>query len=438
MTKKFDKSSCSDKIYKQLMLENRLLFFSLRGSRLYGTFLSSSDEDYFGIASLNPRELITTNPLVEDWADEKRDTIVYELRKYLNCIVDNSDPTMLEMLYVPDKFIIHKTKTYDILRKYREHFIVKKCYHSFSGYARKQIEKAKGKNKKIHYKTDFLNLDGIARLKELLADGKISGDWIENRFSKDFLSFLLKKEIEKEIEKDTWKIMDEFLKESDIRSLLPPRKKDFCYVIYDKSTMPGRPCPISKIPDLDLRKCKYSSVEHTGYQYRIYRYSDDYGDIFENNKIRCSSIPFEDEKDRFFGILLFALQEYQSKRKEWRSFWEWMAKRNEDRWGYLDSANDFEYDRKNMLHTLRLIISAKNIAVNGEPIVTFSGESLTFLREIREGRYSYDYLLKLAQDKTDEIKELFEKSDLPEKPISGIKELLYKELMDSFADEFFF
>jgi hypothetical protein len=69
---------------------------------------------------------------------------------------------------------------------------------------------------------------------------------------------------------------------------------------------------------------------------------------------------------------------------------------------------------KNMQHTIRLLYESKEIAVNGRPQINWKGRNeLTLLREIREGKFKYQYLLDLAEDIRLESKELYDKSSLP-------------------------
>lgn len=69
---------------------------------------------------------------------------------------------------------------------------------------------------------------------------------------------------------------------------------------------------------------------------------------------------------------------------------------------------------KNMMHTVRLLLCSRNIAINGTPTVRFEGEQKTFLMDVRNGKYDYDYIVKYAEDEMLAIKELFHKSALPE------------------------
>jgi hypothetical protein len=52
--------------------------------------------------------------------------------------------------------------------------------------------------------------------------------------------------------------------------------------------------------------------------------------------------------------------------------------------------------------------------------------------DIRNGKYKYDYLIKYAEDKMEEIKELFDKSSLPNK--TNIKKInsLYFDIIKNY------
>ena len=317
------------------------------------------------------------------------------------------------------------------LIKNRDIFISKRAYFSHSSYAYAQLKRCVGKNKKVHGKEKFFDEKAISKLKKLFIDGKISEEWIENRYCKSFLQFILKDLQSPIVNETNWKTMDIYLEDEDIVKIKPPRKKDFCYIIpndnHKYNQFPGRNIPLAETGiNLDQYNC--SSVEHIGHMYRLYYYGNKAKGVFRNGQIVCESIPIEDEDKKFIGLLTFSSNEYEQSKKDYHSYYEWMLNRNETRW--IDQENKIaDFDSKHMAHTIRLLLSGENILINGKPIVRFYGEQLKFLRDIRENKYNYDYLLKFAENKLKELDELFEKSTLPDSP--NIKKLsaLYDELI---------
>jgi hypothetical protein len=58
-----------------------------------------------------------------------------------------------------------------------------------------------------------------------------------------------------------------------------------------------------------------------------------------------------------------------------------------------------DYHAKNMMHLVRLLLSAENIVKTGEPIVRFDGEWLETLLSIRRGEWKFDEIMAFADAK---------------------------------------
>jgi hypothetical protein len=126
----------------------------------------------------------------------------------------------------------------------------------------------------------------------------------------------------------------------------------------------------------------------------------------------CEHIPLEDENIRFSGLLIYNEHEFNKAHDDWKNYWNWVKNRNEDRW--IDQENKkVDYDVKNMSHCFRLLYSGKNILEKGEPIVRFEGEKRQFLMDIRQNKFTYEYLMGLVEKEMKELEELKEKSTLP-------------------------
>jgi hypothetical protein len=66
----------------------------------------------------------------------------------------SNNPTVLELLNTPEECILYKHPVFDMILNDRDNFLSKKCANSFGGYARQQIGKAKGQNKKQNWEKD--------------------------------------------------------------------------------------------------------------------------------------------------------------------------------------------------------------------------------------------------------------------------------------------
>ena len=58
-----------------------------------------------------------------------------------------------------------------------------------------------------------------------------------------------------------------------------------------------------------------------------------------------------------------------------------------------------DYDAKNMMHLVRLLMSGESIVTTGEPIVRFEGSRLDTLLSIRRGEWTFDEIMALADEK---------------------------------------
>ena len=78
---------------------------------------------------------------------------------------------------------------------------------------------------------------------------------------------------------------------------------------------------------------------------------------------------------------------------------------------------------------MRLMMASENILTIGEPTVRFEGEQLEFLMKIRRGEFEYDELMEHVDKLDARLKELFEKSKLPEVADATKLNQLYRYLI---------
>jgi predicted nucleotidyltransferase len=102
---------------------------------------------------------------------------------------------------------------------------------------------------------------------------------------------------------------------------------------------------------------------------------------------------------------------YSAYCKDYAQYWEWVEKRNDIRFQNT-MEHGKNYDAKNMMHTFRLLNMAEEIAL--EKRINVFRKDREFLLKIRNGAFSYDELVAMANEKITRIEDLFAKSDLPE------------------------
>jgi uncharacterized protein len=276
-------------------------------------------------------------------------------------MLTKNNPNIIELLNTPEDCIKYRHPIMDLLKP--ELFLSKLCQQTFAGYAQSQISKAKGLNKKI-----------------------------VNPVEKERKSVL-----------------------------------DFCYLIQDQGSITLASWLNKK--GYDQSDCGLVNIIHMRDIYAVFHNSQ----ISEGYlKGICSSIDANDislssvEKGiEPLGILSFNKDGYSKYCKDYKSYWDWVEKRNDVRYeNTIDHGKN--YDAKNMMHTFRLLNMATEIALEGK--VNVRRPDRDFLLKIKSGAFTYEELVQLANDKIHEISELFEKSSLPEQPSVEIAEEILVEM----------
>ena len=135
--------------FEDIKNSGRLIYQYIRGSHAYGLNVETSDIDTGGVyITDNIRLLGLRSNYCEQIADEKNDNVWYEVGRFLELLL-NSNPNMLEALFVPDRCILYKHPIMDIILENRHKFLSKKAFNALTSYGIEQVRKARGLNKKI-------------------------------------------------------------------------------------------------------------------------------------------------------------------------------------------------------------------------------------------------------------------------------------------------
>ncbi|QRG66909.1 nucleotidyltransferase domain-containing protein [Brevibacillus choshinensis] len=120
-------------------LKGHLCYLVYAGSLSYGTNTASSDVDLRGIA-FAPVEAVFGLERYEQTILTEPDLVVYALNKYIRLAM-NGNPNIVEMLYVEPKHVVYAVAAGEELRERRELFLSKRLYHSYGGYAIRNLRK---------------------------------------------------------------------------------------------------------------------------------------------------------------------------------------------------------------------------------------------------------------------------------------------------------
>jgi len=142
----------SDKECSELLFDgkgNRLniILAGYRGSIAHGTYVPSTDpnsiddKDLMGVYTGRKEHYIgfggreVYERKLNEW-----DVVLYELRKFIGLLL-KSNPNVLMMLWLPEKYYLYKNFYGQMLIDNRKIFVSKYAYHSFSGYAHGQLHR---------------------------------------------------------------------------------------------------------------------------------------------------------------------------------------------------------------------------------------------------------------------------------------------------------
>lgn len=198
---------------------------------------------------------------------------------------------------------------------------------------------------------------------------------------------------------------------------LPKEKKsllDFCHILtgYNTTALP------QWLQEKDVLQENFGLIDipHSKGLYALFYDSDKqlgYKGIMQkdtSNDISLSSIPLGQKE---MAYMFFNRDGYSTYCKEYREYWHWIDKRNEDRFN-TNREHGKNYDSKNMMHTIRLLQSAQQILVTHSLNIRVNNREE--LLAIKAGKIEYDDLLLLADSLLDDIEQLSLTSTLPNMP----------------------
>lgn len=161
-------------------------------------------------------------------------------------------------------------------------------------------------------------------------------------------------------------------------------------------------------------RCGLVNIPHSKGMYALfYSESGMYKGIMVKdfaNEVCLSNVP---QGEPVIVYLYFNQDGYSMYCKEYKEYWEWMEMRNDERY-HVNQQHGQHYDAKNMMHTIRLLQSAKQIFEKDQLLVRVSNREE--LLAIKAGNETYERLLEMAETLIKGIEKEFLASKLPETP----------------------
>lgn len=319
-----------------------LLLRCRSGSHAYGLAAESSDEDFRGVFFL-PKEEFYGLQYTPQLSDATNDRTYYEVGRFFELLL-KANPTALELLATTGEDRLYVHPVLEVLKI--EDFLTKACAATFAGYARSQIRKASGLNKKVHNPVD-------QTLKTVL---------------------------------------------------------EFCYVIQSGKTIAANNWLAKK--GIVQSSIGLAAVDHTKGIYAMYLDPSEKwarGIMRSEKAYEVALTPVPKGAD-FLGYLSFNQDSYSTYRRTYRDYWDWVEKRNDQR--YQNTLNHGGgYDAKNMMHTIRLLEMAIGIYHDGT--LSVRRPNRDFLLAIKSGNYGLKEVLYMAEERLQTLELAAAKSTLP-------------------------
>ena len=347
-----------------------------------------SDIDYHGVYFTDFTKLIGLgNDYEEEISDERHDETYHEFGKWMT-LLSKGNPNALESLFVPEEMVVGEIHpAIQEVLKNRDKFLSKQVVKALSQYAYGQIGKAKGLGKKIvnpiEKRLDILDFcytfkgQGSQPIKEFLKEHKLDQRYcglvnIPNM-------------------KDVYGVYYDFAAHWHFENVDDSKR-------YNDYVEDGI------IEYLDYRDCLERIKDKKFFKYSGIVYPED---IEKSNDVRLSSIPKGEVPICF---MTYNKDAYAKHCRDYKEYQEWVEKRNPKRYSKAVEAG---YNQKNMCHCIRLLTMAKEIS-EGKGFNLWRTDDRDFLMGIKNGDYTYEYLIEYAEKLKEDVDKNLPNSTLPD------------------------
>ena len=429
--------------FEEIKKRNLLIYNYLRGSHCHGISTPLSDEDYCGVYLAPVEQILGLGLDYQDQiSNETNDIVWYELQKFMNLLL-KSNPTVLESLFVDDKYVEYEHPIMTEIKKHKEKFLTKKCFDSFFSYAKSQIKKARGLNKKINWEVPERKgiLDFVYTYHKQ-GSSKIQ-NWLEYRNLKQKYCGLVNVPNMHDNYSVFYDWGNHFLNENVTFEDLKEAYLDDN--VYDTINIVKRLKNGEKNLDLvkKLRQAQFKNMVNfivktyglddyhglTGlasleYWFKLQKpigYKGMTNEAETSNELRLSSVEQ--------GVLpichiSYNKDGYSSHCRVWKEYQDWIKHRNPVRY---ESNLKKSYDAKNMCECFRLINCGIEIARGEGYKVDRSNIDADFLLDVKNHKYEYNELMEMLEKKNDEMEKAVAESTIPENiDVEFVNDLLLK------------
>lgn len=323
------------------------------GSQSFGLATEKSDIDCRGVFVL-PLNLRLEFDAIDQIADERNNEVYWELGKFIQ-LFNNGNPSSLEFLFSPEHCIRRGKDWFEFFRTRPVNYLNMRCKETFVKYARGQLHRAYGLNKKV------------------------------------------------------------FAPQSEVA----PQVLDFCHIVtpYGGSKSLKEWMKTQKVKDQKWYAA--AAIDHIDNGFAIYCQDDfssggnrwAYGIVRDETSacdVQTCSIPKDMEMR---AVMVFNKNAFCHACKKHTEYWQWVKLRNEERYEKT-IAQGKGYDAKNVMHCIRLLMTAKDIATKHVLTVDRSADR-DYLLGIKSGKLTYDEVVALGNRLCDEVDSLFDVSGLP-------------------------
>lgn len=433
--------------FKSIREKGQLLYEYIRGSHSQGTNTETSDLDTGGVFMSPAENLLDLGIHYKDQVESsKHDDVWYELNKFMRLLL-TSNPTMLESLFIDDEFILYEHPIITEIKKHRDKFVTKACFKPMFGFAKSQIEKMRGLNKKIvnpiverkkpldfaftfrkqgstkiEYWLEHRGMKqkycGLVNIPNMDCMYAVFYDWGNHFLNEGIDVKMLEKAYYNTNEEDAVQLVHMLKtnttcssKTSDTRSLKTSEELLQELEFVQLGNM-ARFIVESYLNEFAFEADPYTgkspfevwfeNQKPIGYKGMISQEKD-------SNELKLSSV----EKDvEPICHMHYDKDKYSSHCREYKEYQTWVKERNPVRY---ESNLNKNYDAKNASHCVRIINMCIEIASGKGFNVNRRNIDREFLLDIKNHKYEYDDLMKIIEEKEKEMADAIATSTLPDK-----------------------